>query len=298
MVTARGPLIELRTPTARLGLLPELGGALAYYDIRRADDWQPVLRPMLQHSADPFDAAMIVLAPWSNRISGGGFHHAGRFHVLSPNLAGQPHPIHGNAFQSAWQIKKQSDTAIDLSLRSKGPGPFDYVAALRYQLTGSSLDVSLSLTHCGLYPLPYGAGFHPWFPRRAATTLTAPVKGVWLETPDHLPAGHLSIAARVDWDFSMPRALPPDWINNCFSGWPGRARIDWPDRHLSCDISASHGLPFYLLYSPDGAADFFCFEPVSHPVDAHQQVDGGDLHLLSRDETLTVGLTFTPVITR
>ena len=33
------------------------------------------------------------MLPWSNRISGGGFEHAGRFHPIAPNRGGEPYPI-------------------------------------------------------------------------------------------------------------------------------------------------------------------------------------------------------------
>jgi aldose 1-epimerase len=290
----QGPVIEIATPQARIGVLPLLGAALGYYDIRHGDDWLPVLRAMRPGSADPVDAAMIVLAPWSNRISGGGFHHAGCFHALAPNVPGEPYPIHGNAWQSVWQVTAQDATGLDLSLLAKGPGPYAYEARLRYRLTGMQLDVTLSLTHRGTDPLPYGAGFHPWFPRHATTQLMAPADGVWLETADHLPAGHLPIAARPAWNFATAQPLPIGWINNGFTGWPGRARIDWPDCQLSCAISATRDLSCYLLYSPGKAADFFCFEPVSHPVDAHHLPADGHLRILSPGESLNIGMTLDP----
>ena len=33
-------------------------------------------------------------------------------------------------------------------------------------------------------------------------------------------------------------------------------------------MTASEALRQYVVFSPAGDADFFCFEPVSHPVDA------------------------------
>jgi aldose 1-epimerase len=291
-----GPLIEIATSQARIGVRPDLGGSLAYFDMRRADQWLPILRPMPPASTVPTDAALIVLAPWSNRISGGGFQQAGRFHALSPNMPGEPCPIHGNAFQSAWQIDEQRGNAIALSLRSQGPGPYDYEARLCYRLTGSALAIELSLTHRGAYSLPYGAGFHPWFPRDATTRLTAPADGVWLEGPDHLPTSHRSIADIPAWNFATAKPLPVDWINNGFTGWSGKACIDWPDRQLSCAIAATGALPCYLLYSPGAAADFFCFEPVSHPVDAHHLPADQHLRILSAGETLEIGLALTPTV--
>ena len=49
---------------------------------------------------------------------------------------------------------------------------------------------------------------------------------------------------------------------------PPRAGIDWPARGVRAEIVASDVLDQYVVFSPAADADFFCFEPVSHPVDA------------------------------
>ena len=92
---------------------------------------------------------------------------------------------------------------------------------------------------------------------------------VVLENSAHLPAGELPVRAREDWNFATLRALPRPWINNAFIGWDGRAKIVWPDRALSLEIAAEPPISTYIVYSPAFDADFFCFEPVTHPVDAH-----------------------------
>jgi len=71
-----------------------------------------------------FDLASILLVPWSNRISGGGFTFAGKSHPLQPNLPQEPYPIHGNGFSSAWSVEDATATSAELSLMSEGPGPF------------------------------------------------------------------------------------------------------------------------------------------------------------------------------
>ncbi len=60
-------------------------------------------------------------------------------------------------------------------------------------------------------------------------------------------------------------------------GWNRQARIAWPRRELAVDIEASDELGTYVLYSANGASDFVCFEPVSHPVGAFN-LPGGPHH--------------------
>ena len=102
---------------------------------------------------------------------------------------------------------------------------------------------------------------------------------------------------RAEWDFAAPRALPSGWINNAFLGWDGRATVLWPDRSLELEIEADPPLSTYILYSPSDEADFFCFEPVTHPVDAHNLPGGPEangLTILAPKEILSAACRFSP----
>ncbi|WQB97872.1 hypothetical protein U0R22_002010 [Mesorhizobium huakuii] len=79
----------------------------------------------------------------------------------------------------------------------------------------------------------------------------------------------MPLASRPDWDFSQAAPLPDAWINNAFEGWNGHASIIQPDDAIVVTVEASPSLNVFVLYSPSRDADFFCFEPVSHVVDAH-----------------------------
>jgi len=137
--------------------------------------------------------------------------------------------------------------------------------------------------------LPYGLGFHPWFPRGARTTLEARAECVWLEDERHLPVGVAPVAEHPWWDFSHASLLPAGWVNNGFSGWDGRATIVQPRNALAISLTASPALNVYILYSPSPDAGFFCFEPVSHPVDAHRGGHQG-LTPLGHGATMSVSM--------
>jgi aldose 1-epimerase len=247
--------------------------------------------------AQPFDLASNLLVPWSNRISGDGFHFAGRFHRLDPNLPGEPYPIHGNGLLSTWSVEKVATPSAELSLTSNGPGPFRYKARASYALTGGTLTMRLHVRNIGLIPLPFGLGFHPWIVRSPQTQLKAKAARIVFEGSDHLPAGDSPLGARPEWDFTTPRALPRSWINNAFLGWNGRADILWPDRKLALEIAADPRLSVYIVYSPSADADFFCFEPVMHAVDAHNQdgdPEANGLKILAPGEVVAVSCSFRP----
>jgi aldose 1-epimerase len=291
-------LVTLSDGVAEAAVAPDLGGGLASYDLVGAVGRAPLFRPCRDLSrAGALDLANNLLVPWSNRISCGGFHFGGRFHPLAPNLPGEPYPIHGNGFSSAWSVKKASAVKVELSLRSNGPGPFCYEARATYALDAGALNMSLWMRNVGTETLPFGLGFHPWLVRTPGTLLQAKAKQVVLENSDHLPDGEAPIASRVEWDFGAPRALPANWINNAFLGWDGRATIIWSDRKLALEVEAERSLSTYIVYSPAAGASFFCFEPVTHPVDAHNLAGGPEaagLTILAPQETVSATCRFCP----
>ena len=126
-------VITIADGVAEAQIVPGLGAGLASYDLLAAAERTALFRPCRDLSrAGPFDLANNLLVPWSNRISGGGFHFGGAFHRLDPNLPEEPYPIHGNGFSSRWSIERSASDSAELSLRSEGPGPFRYEAHAAY----------------------------------------------------------------------------------------------------------------------------------------------------------------------
>jgi aldose 1-epimerase len=266
---------------------------VARYDVEAPGGRQPILLASTDSGrSGPFALASNVLAPWSNRISGGGFSFEGQFHALASN--GERYPNHGNAFSSVWEVAEVDELRAVLTLSSDGPGPFRYDARLIYALEGAALSMSLALTNRADIPLPYGGGFHPWFPRTPDARLGFVAAGVWTETPDHLPDRYLT--GNPEWDFTSSPALPDRWLNNAFTEWGGTARIEWPSRNLAATITADDPLRTLILYSPSAAADLISIEPVSHSVDAHNRTGPGVAppQRLAPGETLTLSATITP----
>ena len=291
-------VIELNNDHLSVGIVPELGAGLAWFDICEEHERQPLFRSWPQQGTrDPVELACFLLIPWSGRISEGGFSFAGEFHALSENWAGEPYPIHGNAWQRAWRVDAVEKQAVTLGLESDGPGPFEYEASVRYAIDAEALSVTLSVRHRGPTALPYGVGIHPWFPRTTQTQLRAPATSVWLEVHLHLPTECRPVDAFPLWDFRTARALPDAWINNGFNAWSGEAEIVWPDRGVGLRIHAEPPLISYIIYSPDGNADFFCFEPVNHAVDAHNLPGGPAEHgltILRPGQRLTANCRIVP----
>ncbi|WP_426106066.1 aldose 1-epimerase [Massilia sp. TSP1-1-2] len=273
-------VVTLRNAHLHAQVLPAIGGALARLDALAGGHPRTLLRPceLPAGAPDPTPSqlACFPLVPWSNRIGDGGFHFDGRRIDLAPNRAGEPFPIHGEGWQQPWQVVSRSNTSVALLLDRGGQSPFSYVARLCYALRGPLLEVTLEVRNDGNYALPFGLGLHPWLPRTEGVLLRAAARSVWRRGEDGLPSEPTDIP--IEWDFSGARPLPEQAIDNVFSGWDGVAEIFWPESAQRLKITADMG--YYIVYTRPGA-DFFCFEPVDHMINAHNLEGGPVRHGLS-----------------
>ena len=253
--------LELQAGPLRLALRPDLGGAIAGL-------WHgelPVLR-----STDPgaLETARLSgcfpLVPYSNRLGYRRFRWLGNDYTTAPNYdAGNPHSVHGIAWQRAWQVLTHSAAGAELRYRHPPDAdwPFAFDLAQRFVLTPTALEVHLVFTNRAQHPQPVGLGWHPYFPKRQRSRL------------------HIELSDRWDCDASgLPtRRVPQPGIDgdvahlgfdNCFEGWKGSARIR--DEKLSMRLSSS--LPYLVVFTPD-TKPYYCVEPVSHVSNAIHMAD-------------------------
>jgi len=260
--------IAIETEAARVEVIPKLGGSLAAFDLKGPEARQPVFRRWSGESESPRTFACIPMVPWFARISGGGIRVGGVFYPIQRNDPEDTHPLHGDGWQSPWEVVEQSADRVALRLRSRAIPPFDYTADLTYALSGAMLDVGIAITHHGPEPVPYGMGVHPWFPRTPDVTLQAAATGTWLEQPPELPKKAEPDPLPPAWDFSEPKRLPAEFIDNSVAGWDRRARIEWPEAGYAVSVSADPSIRLAHLYAPGPDKPIFCFEAISHMIDA------------------------------
>lgn len=296
--------IEIGDGRARAVIAPAIGGGLARFDMYDGNAWRPIMRPYAapkDGKPPAFSMAMNVLVPWSNRISGGGITCGATQYALSPNVEGEPYPIHGDGWLNPWRVEAIDGASARLSHDGR-IGPYTYAAKLDYRIEGGALDVRLSVKHQGDIVLPYGLGLHPWFVRDHSTRLRAPAEAMWLEGRGHLPTERVNIADPRAYDGRALAALPNGWINAGFDGWGGRATLRWADG-AGVSIEALRGdggagLDRFVLFSPSAEVDFVCFEPVSHAIDAPNLPGGALAHGMTElkpGESAAIACRFTPL---
>ncbi|MFG0419776.1 aldose 1-epimerase, partial [Pseudomonas sp. zjy_8] len=234
-------------------------------------------------SGTPRRLACYPLAPWSNRIGEGGFARPEGWQSLAPNTGHDPYPIHGSAWQQAWQVEHHSEQRARLTLDSAVP--FAYRATLEVHLHEGCLNLDLHVTHLDESANWYGLGLHPYFPRYPDTKLYASARKVWLAEDGRLPSYQAEVPEQ--WRFNAMGRLPETVVDHAFSGWPGECVIEQPSAGYRLACSAN-GAEHFLLYCPQGQG-FFCFEPVSHPINAHHLPGRPGLRLLNRGDAMTLG---------
>lgn len=279
-------LLELQDTLTHLTLAPELGASIVNWTVRSTG--QPLLRhndAQALNTGLPGKLGCYPLAPWSNRISEGGFDCPEGWLALKPNSLTDPLPIHGSAWQQPWRIVSQ--TRNEAVLRLDSTSPFAYRAEQRFHLSEGRLSIDLKVTHLGEHAVWHGLGLHPYFPRTAHTRLQAKARQVWLCDAAKLPTQLTEIPDA--WDFQQLKALPPTLVDNGFCEWDGHCLIQQPELGYELECQAT-GSDYYLLYCPVGL-EFFCIEPVSHPVNAHHLPGRPGLRLLEQGQSAELGFS-------
>lgn len=286
-------IVTLEFDTQRLQLAPELGGGITAWDWKADMQWTPLLRPWDGTSGDRYTLACFPLVPWSNRITQGGFEHEGVFHPIHANRTEEPYPIHGDGWLQAWQIAERAENRIKLVLESRhfDSNPYHYRSTQTFLLLPNGLQIDLTVTHLGQKSLPYGLGLHPYFMRNAHTRLMFKADSVWLSGKDAIPTEQTSNFP-PDWDYNTPAPLEgSSLIDNCYTGWNGKAVIEYPDRALTLTMVMPDCNGYCLLHRP-AQQNSFCLEPITHPIDAFHMPDQPGLAFLSHGDSLALRAKF------
>ena len=143
----------------------------------------------------------------------------------------------------------------------KTSGIYVYPEAIDLKKQTADLKVEAEVANEGDAPMPFGLGFHPYFPRTPKTRLTAKVEGMWLADDTMVTTNHVDGSPLVDLVHGALLWQAP-FVDNCFTGWRQPAIIEQPDLGLSITLSGSDTFRFFHAYIPDGQT-FFCAEPIT-----------------------------------
>lgn len=286
-----GSLIVLENTEQRLGLLPELGGSAAFWEVRRDEQgtpWCPIWRPYAAGTTRRV-IANFALLPWSNRLPGGGLKVGDKFYPLPGPVQENLFPMHGTGWLHRWEISRQSGAEVEMSLLADQAldSPFHYRARQLYRLEGAQMLMRVEVTHLGAEPLPYGLGYHPYILRAPGQRLRFGAAGYW-PASEGLPHEHAE-ELPAEWDFNQLRDIGSGLIDHNFHGCDARMTMERPDIDLRLDwhTTEPQDLDTAILYRPTHD-EWFCYEPVTHITAAHTRPGMPGLRLLAQGESMTL----------
>jgi aldose 1-epimerase len=273
-------IVTLAAGDLTLDLVPEIGGTIASFRTARRGGFD-LFRPMGEAALgarNMRDAASYPLIPYSNRMRDCTLHFGDRKFRLAPNFGSHPHSIHGNAWQRAWNTGETTVDWATLTFDHDPSGnraaewPFAYRAEQKFKLDADGFVLALSLTNTGGVPAPAGIGIHPFFPRAANTRLSTQAAGYWRNDDGMMPVAFEPVPPA--WNFADGKLVAPLAIDNCFAGWAGHARIEWPEAGVALRLDADPVFGHAVIFVPPGKP-YFCVEPVSHANDGMNRLAKG-----------------------
>jgi aldose 1-epimerase len=251
-------MIALTRGGFKLEIAPELGGAVTRFDC----EGRQVLRAAPQGVTNPLDCCSFPLVPYANRIEQGILKFEGKEYRLPLNFGDHPHTLHGHGWQTGWRVETVSKDAATLAFdHAPDAWPWAYTGELAYALSDMGAKFTLSLRNRDDKAMPFSLGFHPYFPRGASSKITADVAGMWLADASMLPTVHSVSGLPIDLVHGQVVAKAP-FVDNCFTGWRGPARIEQPELGLAITLEATPDCRFFHVFIPEGQ-DYFCAEPTT-----------------------------------
>ena len=270
-------IVWLRHGTQRLGLLPAYGGSVACWDWQTEAGWVPLWRAWDGISADRCDLACFPMVPWVNRISEGGFEHAGRRFAVACNRADEPYPIHGAGWLAAWQHASCGigHALQRLDLKAVSGQPWSFEATQEFQLVDDGLVQSLALTLRGDHALPCGIGLHPTLPRTPRMRLSAAVDGIWWREPTSIIPREQRADLPEGFDLRSGLGATGPQVDHVYHGWDGKAVIRWPEHQLTLHLHQApvetpdgQRSPDHLVIYRPCERELICVEPQTQAIDA------------------------------
>jgi aldose 1-epimerase len=253
-------VLTLSSGILELQLSPSIGGAISQLAWIGDGGRRAILRQSHTPLENVLDASSFPLVPFVNRIRGGCFSFRGRRVQLSPNMKGDPSPLHGQGWTSEWRVESSSgDEAVLAFDHNPDEWPWAYEARQHFRVEANALHLQLTCLNGSSEAMPCGLGYHPYFPCGPQTRIQTEVREVWTVDENVLPVARMPAVGRysIGDDPVCGRGL-----DNGYGGWSGRALLTdagWP---FEVELSSPQAR-FFQLYSPDRGG-IFVAEPVTH----------------------------------
>jgi aldose 1-epimerase len=242
-----------------------------------------------------------VLLPFPNRIKDGLYAFEGEELQLPITEPATGSALHGLTRWLAWTPLRRTASSVTLGHRLYPQDGYPLLLDLRieYAVSDPGLTVTTTATNFGDSPLPFGAGYHPYFtvgtPTIDAAILKLPANA-YLETDERLiPTAKVPVDG-TDSDFREGRPIGAIQLDACFTdlvpdddGFT-RVVLAHPDGEpgITLSMDPSHG--FIQVYTGDTLPEEdkrrgIAIEPMTCAPDAFNSGEG--LRVLAPGESFT-----------
>jgi galactose mutarotase-like enzyme len=260
--------IKAADGTASAEIVPELGAIVSSLKL----PWKQELREVLYQQPFFWDretertrGGLPFLFPVCGRMERNGINGAylynGRIYQIK---------IHGFSMRMPWVVDAEAPDSLTVSLRdteaTRAIYPFEFHVTLRFKMGSGGLNIEQEFKNKGGHPLPYYAGFHPYFltpPAGAgkdATTVQLAGVSKWSYSASY--ADIVGRGAVPDFPVSVGNSTINEGLIEVED--PCEAIMHYPDGVALHMVAVGEGgrrmFPFVQLYT---IADkpFFCMEP-------------------------------------
>jgi galactose mutarotase-like enzyme len=246
-------MLTLQDGASRVEIVPERGGLVTRF---RVGD-RPVLHLDEATLVDPTKnvrGGVPVLFPSPGPLADGRFSYDGRSGAMKQ---------HGFARNVAWTPAARDERSVTLELRdddaTRAQFPWRFALAYRYALDGACLRIEQRIQNRDAAPMPYAAGFHPYFFVRDADKSRARVPTTATRAWDNVEKREIALAGPID---LTQREVDLHLVDHGAS----EATLELGDG-ARVVVSASDAYRRWVIWTLAGK-DFVCLEPWTAPANA------------------------------
>lgn len=234
----------------------------------------------MKASPKPAFNGIPFLAPWGNRIPGGGFWANGNRYTFNPavgNLSiSNGIAIHGLLTASPlWEVRETQADATSAHVTSRlefwrhpelmANWPFAHEYLMTYRLTDSGLEVATTIRNLGAEPMPIVIGYHPYFQipdvPRARCQIHIPARKHVDMDKDLVATGALTATHFTD-QVSLGDQTFDDGFTDLVRDASGRAHFSLTGAGKELEVVFGPKYRVGLVYAPP-QKEFVCFEPMA-----------------------------------
>ncbi len=238
-----------------------------------------------------------IMLPFANRIDGARFTFNGEVFEIPLNRPQQQCAIHGHARDVPWQLVDRTETSITFEVRfQRDDTPYDFTARQTFRVDGDRVGLEVWVRNESQHTLPYGFGYHPWFPMSDETALQFSAGKTFTSDDRTFPLEAIDVPPELDFT-SGPAIKPRAEVDKHYAEWTTRETvIIQPDQGYRLTVSGDGALTNVHIFIPENNTAF-CVEPVTHVTDVVNRREFetyGDMTPLATGESMTGSMWLKP----